>query len=387
MSRSAPRPTPNRAFIAARKEKGYGRNALAARVREWSRADDPHREPPSLDSVVKCIGRVERGEVRSPGDFYAPAFAAVLDVPAAELFGTDQSVATPGTTSLVTVHQFVPLFVGADCVQRIAADRGYEPVTLDWAAGWTREVDHPDGRLRAYLMEWGVVMLQLSRQLTVPTVAALATWRAHSHGEVLGQDALAGYYAEVLGEDIARTPEYVLTTFWVDGPMWDQQDLGTAAHLMCVPSVLLDRSLDDHDELLGRAEVAERAHLRSGFTHPEVVEFGVPGVAVGCASWSGVVYIPLAPSRALQPDELVSFEVVVQSLWCYSAHVLTAADGVERPIPARYGWRFLRSCRSRLTSAGPMETGQVRMMRDAVLSTCRLIERLDQAQALLRDPD
>jgi hypothetical protein len=382
-------PTPNRAFIAARKEKGYGRNALAARVREWGRADDPDRDPPSLDSVVKCIGRVERGEVRSPGDFYAPAFAAVLGVPAAELFGTDQPFAVAGTGggAAVTAHQFVPVFVGAESVRRLATNHRYKPVNLDWAAGWTCEVDHPDGTARAYLMEWGVAVVHLSRQLAMPSVAALATWRKRSHTEVLGENALDGHFAQVVGEDIVGSPEYVLTTFWVDEPMWDQRDLGPAAHLMCVPSVLLDRSLDDEDDLLARAEVAERAHLRSGFTHREVVEFGVPGVAVGCASWSGVVYIPLAPSRALQPDELVSFEVIVQGLWCYSAHVLAAADGVERAIPARYGWRFLRSCRSRLTTPTPTETGQVRMMRDAVLTTSRLIERLDQAQAILRDPD
>jgi hypothetical protein len=387
LSGSAPSPTPNRAFIAARKEKGYGRGALAARVRDWSRAEDPDREPPSLDSVVKCIGRVERGEVRSPGDFYAPAFAAVLGVPAAELFGTDQPIAAAGTSSAVTSHQFVPLFVGAERVQRLAADHRYQPVTLDWAAGWTCTIDHPNGTARAYLLEWGVAVLHLSRQLSMPSVAALATWRKRSHTAVLGENALASHFAQVLGEDIVRTPEYVLTTFWVDRPIWDQRDLGPAAHLMCVPSVLLDRSMDDEDDLLGRAEVAERAHLRSGFTHREVVEFGVPDVAIGCASWSGVVYIPLAPSRALQPDELVSFEVVVQGLWCYSAHVLAAADGVERAIPAQYGWRFLRSCRTRLTTPGPTETGQVRIMRDAVLATSRLIERLDQAQAILRDPD
>lgn len=389
LSGPAPSSVPNRAFIAARKEKGYGRTALAARVREWGRVEDPDREPPSLDSVIKCIGRVERGEVRSPGDFYAPAFAAVLGVPAAELFGTDQPT-TPAETGgglTVTAHQFVPVFVGAESVQRLATDGRFAPVNLDWAVGWTSEIDYPGGPATAYLLEWGVVVLHLSQQLALPSVAALATWRKRAHTRFLGENALADQFAQVLGENNVATPEYVLSTFWVDEPVWDHHRLAPAAHLMCVPSVLLDRSLDDGDDLLARAEVAERAHLRSAFRHPEVVEFGVPGVAVGCASWSGVVYIPVAPSRALQPDELVSFEVVVQGLWCYSAHVLAAADGVERAIPARYGWRFLRNCRSRLTTAAPTETGQVRMMRDAVLDTSRLIERLDQAQAILRDPD
>src|SRR6185503_13428377 len=63
-----------------RKAKGMGRMKLAARVRECGWEIDKDREPPSLDSVLKCINRVERGEVRRPGsDLYAPAFAAALD--------------------------------------------------------------------------------------------------------------------------------------------------------------------------------------------------------------------------------------------------------------------------------------------------------------------
>ena len=157
---------------------------------------------------------------------------------------------------------------------------------------------------------------------------------------------------------------------------------------MCVPSILLDRLQDDDAVLLARAEVAERAHLRTGFTHPDIIEFGVPGVAIGCASWSGVVYAPLAPARALHPHELVTLEVVAQSLWCYTAHLLdAAARGEDLTLSPRYGWRFLRTWRARLLTARPTETGQVRMMRDAVLATCGLLNRLDEAQDLLRDPD
>lgn len=380
-------PTPNRAFHSARRQKGWGRGALAARVREWARAEDPDSEPPSQDSVLKCIGRVERGEVLSPGDFYAPAFAAVLGVSTTELFGTDQPAVSSGTGFTVTAHQFVPVFVGAEAVQRLATEERFASVDFGWTMGWTTPLDGGGASASAYLLEWGVVVLHLSRQLHFLNVAALAAWRAESHAKILAENDAGELLAEATGRDWGRSPEYVLTTFWVDDPVWEQAHVGTATHLLCVPSVLLDRHAGEGDELLARAEVAERAHLRSGFRHPEVVEFGVPGVAVGCASWSGVVYLPVAPSRALRADELVSFEVVVQGLWCYCAHIRAAADSVERAVPARYGWRFLRNCRSQLTTAAPTETGQVRMMRDAVLRTSRLTELLDDAQAMLRDPD
>ena len=183
----------------------------------------------------------------------------------------------------------------------------------------------------------------------------------------------------------SRGPEYVLSAFWVEEPAWDGDDLSTAMRLMCVPSVLLDRNLADDEILTAKAEVAEKAHLRNGFTHPEIAEFGVSGVSIGCASWSGIVYLPLSPARALQAEEFVTFEVVVQALWCYSAYILAAGDVDD--IPHRYGWRFLRACGGRLAAAGPVETGQVRMMRDAVLSTSRLIDQLGQARDILRDSD
>ena len=108
-------------------------------------------------------------------------------------------------------------------------------------------------------------------------------------------------------------------------------------------------------------------------------------MTIARASWSGVVYLPLSPARALQTEEFITFEVIAQALWCYSAYILAAGDVDD--IPHRYGWRFLRTCRTRLVAASPVETGQVRMMRDAVLSTSRLIDQLSQAQAILRDSD
>jgi hypothetical protein len=65
-----------------------------------------------------------------------------------------------------------------------------------------------------------------------------------------------------------------------------------------------------------RRPVATRAAAAcwSPRTAAAIVEFGVSGGSIGCASWSGVVYLPIAPARALEPDEFILFEVVVQGL-------------------------------------------------------------------------
>jgi hypothetical protein len=54
-------------------------------------------------------------------------------------------------------------------------------------------------------------------------------------------------------------------------------------------------------------------------------------------------------------------------------------------MPDSYSWRFLRAVHSRLTTAQPRETNQVRLMRDAILATSRLTRQLVDAQTMLHD--
>ncbi len=97
-------------------------------------------------------------------------------------------------------------------------------------------------------------------------------------------------------------------------------------------------------------------------------------------------YYPLAANRALSVDELVSCELTVQALWCYCHHILTEVeDGRDPTVPSQYGWRFIRAAHSRLTAARAQETSQHRLMRDAILETSGLPERLRAAQEILRE--
>ena len=120
-----------------------------------------------------------------------------------------------------------------------------------------------------------------------PSIAAAQRRRAgHLAEERARRDLRSGttLVRELLGDPDQSGPAYVLSAFWVEEPIWDGADLVTAMRLMCVPSVLLDRRLVDDEILSAKAEVAERAHLRNGFSHPEIAEFGVSGVSIGCAS-------------------------------------------------------------------------------------------------------
>nr|WP_245240616.1 hypothetical protein [Streptomyces spiramenti] len=102
--------------------------------------------------------------------------------------------------------------------------------------------------------------------------------------------------------------------------------------------------------------------------------------------WSGVAYASHSSERSLTTDELVAFELTVQALWCFTRHIQQMVeDGQDPSMPERYGWRFLRAATSRLTTARAQETAQHVLMREAIMRTSGLAERLRTAQEALRE--
>ncbi|MFF2412411.1 hypothetical protein [Streptomyces sp. NPDC058092] len=59
--------------------------------------------------------------------------------------------------------------------------------------------------------------------------------------------------------------------------------------------------------------------------------------------------------------------------------------GQDPSMPEQYGWRFPRAAYSRLTTARAQETAQHVLMREAIMKTSGLAERLRAAQDALRE--
>lgn len=193
-----------------------------------------------------------------------------------------------------------------------------------------------------------------------------------------------GRCASFWGTTYDARPPSTCSLYWLRSIPWVDRELHTALRLLSTPSVLVDRGAPGGPT--GLDESIEKTLLTSGFDHPDVVPFGVRGVSTGYAGWSGVAYAAQAPERALTIDELVSCEVTVQTLWCYSRHIQKLIeDGRDPAVPDRYGWRFLRAAYSRLTAARPQETAQHCLMREAIVKTSGLAERLREAQHALRE--
>lgn len=377
---------PNRALIAAREAKGYSQRQLAAHARD---AGLRLRLPaPELDAICKQIYRLERGTIARPGDdFYVPALCAALGRTPPELFGEATPVAAADRVRgwRVISRKYVPIYLGPGGAAVIAADTQLTTCEREWMSVQAVQVPYPDARCTLNLFGFDVLVAEIVEELVFTSVAEFAVWRRTSYRTA--RERVAALVSCRWPQLDQHQPTYVLSTYRLLDQHWHGDDLHTAMRLLCAPGVLLERHVGDpSEEVLARAEVAERVCFRDGFNRPDIETFGIDGVAVGYASWAGVSYLALSPARAISEEEMASFQIVVQALWCYTNMIAGVVEAGDDPVvPNEYGWRFVRACLSRLTSARPRENAQHRMMRDAILSTSRLTTQLVDAHAILRD--
>lgn len=253
-----------------------------------------------------------------------------------------------------------------------------------WTHPWHGVVVAPSSACTCELYVWphGVVIFHVVDERSFPSLAALALWREQTYAERLSW-ATSRLQQVVAGARAA----YVLSLYWLLTSPWSGRDYQTAMRIMCMPRVLLPRAEPTGTSVKhAEARLAEDALLATGWDHPGIRSFGVSGTSSGYASWSGVVYHAKAPSRALAEDELVAYELALQSVWAYCAHL---GDEIERghdpSVPEDWGWRYLRGARCRLANPRPQESGQHRSMREAILETSGLTRQLDQAIDTLRE--
>jgi hypothetical protein len=244
---------------------------------------------------------------------------------------------------------------------------------------------HPEAaECTVHVAPCGVALFHIVQPRCPDSLTELALWRYRSYASDLPWAAQA--VQDLVGERgaPAARPEYVLSLYWVNASPWSGDQLHTALRLLSTPSVLVDRGAAGGVTALDGP--VEETLLASGFDHPDVVPFGVRGVSAGYAGWSGLAYTSLSAERSLGVAELVACELAVQTLWCYSRQIQQMIeDGQDPAVPEQYGWRFLRAAYSRLTTARPQETAQHCLMREAIVKTSGLAERLRDAQDALRE--
>ncbi|MGX2995776.1 helix-turn-helix domain-containing protein [Streptomyces sp. JNUCC 64] len=302
----------------------------------------------------------------------------------AAALGMSDAVASVVGRIEVDSHKFLPVFIGVERSRRLRAHMT-PSVDDQWLEFSSARVDHPEARdCVLYVFACGVAVFHLVQPHEPAALTDLAVWRYRTYASDLPwvRDKLR----DLLDEDHTSVPnpEYVLSLYWVTSGPWAGDAHDTALRLLSTPSVLVDRGAPDGPSPLDGT--VEESLLATGFDHPDIVSFGVRGVSTGYAGWSGVAYASHSRERSLSIDELVACELAVQALWCFTRQIQQMIeDGQDPSMPEQYGWRFLRAAYSRLTTARAQETAQHVLMREAIMKTSGLAERLRAAQDALRE--
>ncbi len=302
----------------------------------------------------------------------------------AEALGVSGDGLPVATDIGVDSHKFLPVFIGHEHARRLYAHMT-QAAGDEWLESSTARVNHPEAQTcTLHVFACGVAVFHIVQPREPASLTELAVWRYRSYASDLlwARQKLR----DILDKDPPQVPnpEYVLSLYWLTSSPWTGSEYDTALRLLSTPSVLVDRGAPGGPAPLDGT--VEESLLATSFDHPDIVSFGVRGISTGYAGWSGVSYASISQERSLTVDELVACELTVQALWCFTHQIQQMVeDGQDPSMPERYGWRFLRAAYSRLTTARAQETAQHVLMREAIMKTSGLTERLRAAQDALRE--
>lgn len=322
---------------------------------------------PGLESIEKSIARHEKGAVR-PDSLYSSLYRIVYDIKDSE------STAAEGQELTIKSHKFMLSHVDPFHIPQSYLD-GDEVTGALFPCRRIANLS-PFGPGNIYSFPFGTILFHLTEEESWGSLGGLASWRIATYAENIP------WFGELISEEVGYniSCSYILSAYWVSQSAYNADELVTATHLLSVPKTLLRTD--------GEAQPleVERELINSRWRHPQVNDYGVEGIAVGAASWSGVAYAPIDPTRALAESEIVRYELGLQALWAYCDYISrTDESGDEVVIAPEYGATFLRRARSRLTMARPQESGQHRAMRTAILETSGVVQIIDNAIDILRE--
>lgn len=374
-------------LVLVNRRRGVGWESRKRAARELHRLGLQHgiRETPTVEAIEKAMYRHETGRVAVTDPIYRQLYCLAYKAKPHDLFGELSSGTEERPHFSVRSHKFVPAFVGAKAAALLRDSTGCIPAEGQWHTCHSTPVQHPEGECALYVWPCGVVAFHLIETLQLSSIASLAAWRKVSYGDNI---KWAADYLSPVVPHVDETSLYVFGAHWLIEPAWPAELIEAALRIMATPSVLLHRDRPMDDDHLAHAELIEQSLLSEGYDHGGIESFGIRGISSGYASWSGVVYHPVAIERSLTEPELVACHLAIQSVWAYTDAITQQIEqGRDPEVPPEYGWRYLRGIRSRLTTSRPRETGQHQAMRRAILRTSDLMPALEQAIETLRDVD
>jgi hypothetical protein len=294
-------------------------------------------------------------------------------------------------TFSVDSHKFIPVYLGEEA-KRLSA--GGTEVENQWSAYSELKYDGA----RFCIFPFGVGVWHIIENVRFGSVTDLAIWRRRTYKAIIKSEEheIISYTQELLTDsphthngllhEKLGVPGYVLSLFVLLEPLWHRDDeLRNALRLLSCPNTL--QAEDKADIARDNVIELEDRFLREGFQSTDMREFGLPGVNIGYASWSGVSYYKIHEGRSKLVPSIVEFELAVQALWwyCHCMKELRMSRTGKLPKILEEAAEVIPIQFSRLKTIGPTESMQQRTMVEAVLATSRLQALVEDTMARLED--
>lgn len=374
---------PNDVLAQRRTELRLSHEKLAYLLRE--KADERNVPIGSLSSVTRHIKRIEAGDVRDPSPVYRDLLCAVLRRTESGLFGTvalhhEMRRNSDGQLRFkLRNHKLIPTFIGVDAAMRAIDELDMQAAEARPIQCYCTEIRHPRPEVKSNLWIWpfGVAMFHLSEEVELSDLATFAIWHRHIYDE---QMSWANQTIQSILKCESSSAQYAMPINWLARSIWSRRNLNAALRIITTPRILLQRMADTESSDLAHAQLVESALLNDGFEQFDSSDFGIEGTSVGVASWSGIVYFPVASNRALSESEILTYERTVQAAWSYCDWIRSQVEAGRDPeVLPQYGRRLLRALRSFITNPRPEESPQIYPLRTAILETSGITEHLNQA--------
>jgi transcriptional regulator with XRE-family HTH domain len=271
----------------------------------------------------------------------------------------------PGEGVAVTAHLFFPLLVStlpSEIKRHVRSSHDFVPRLGALSSTVDQTVLH--------CFPFNVVVVHEQHTLLSGSLPTIATWR---RTQIERCATAAADHLGSLGLDLSPLDHepYCLSAFVIDELPWEAVQMRSRANqILAMPSVLVS----DHDS---PASAEDRATILLNSPEPlcDVCDFSLTNSHFGAASWAGVSSLPITNAGLDTAIALVEFELQLQAFWCYVSN--TEARGAF--VSETYGARFMRQVLGKLQRPWPREHTAVRLLREALVSTSRIVKLVDSA--------
>mgnify|MGYP001174243819 CR=1 FL=1 len=296
---------------------------------------------------------------------------------------SSSAIAPEASGFQITMHIFVPVFLGPDSFDEISLPIKQTP--------WAVYKEYRTDGARLCILKSGIGVWHLDLSETFSTLVEVAARRKELYERVFQKKNLfLNIYTDELtaqnsldeNNPLRSTlgkPGYAYSlTVFRPGKLRDTEKIHRVLEILASPQSL-ETKLESRQET-ERLHRLERQFLERGINSLDMQEFGMTGEDLGYASWEGVSYCSQSdPNRSVDP--LIEFQIAMHALWWQSKCLADAF--VKDPESSLTNLKmFLPDLKRQLLvlkNIDPKETISQRTMAEAFLKVNRVEQIVGEA--------